>query len=89
MIVLTLTLIGGVITVVGVLVTRMPDTFARTGAPQLPETLSLPEGVTAGAVTFGTGWIAVVGRTADGAERILIYAPDGRLRQEMPLTPTP
>jgi len=88
-ILLTLTMIGGVITVVAVLVTRIPETFGRAAGPALPETLVLPEGVTAGAVTFGNGWIAVVGRAADGAERILIYAPDGKLRQEVPLIPAP
>ena len=89
MILLTLTLIGGVITVVAVLVTRIPDTADRVALPALPEALVLPAGVTAGAVTFGTGWIAVVGRGGDGAERILIYAPDGTLRQDVPLTPAP
>jgi hypothetical protein len=87
-ILLTLTMIGGVITVVAVLVTRIPDTFGRAGTPALPETITLPPGVTAGAVTFGAGWIAVVG-SADGSDRILIYAPDGRLLQEMPLLPAP
>ena len=87
-ILLTLTLIGGVITVVALLVTRIPDTFARAASPALPEALVLPKGVTARAVTFGTGWIAVVGRSQDG-EHILIYAPDGTLRQDVPLTPAP
>lgn len=82
-------MIGGVITVVGVLVTRIPDTFARSAGPVLPASITLPQGVSAGAVTFGTGWIAVVGRTGDGAERILVYATDGTLRQEVPLTPAP
>ena len=82
-------MIGGVITVVAVLVTRIPDTFARSAGPALPATITLPQGVTAGAVTFGTGWIAVVAQAADGAERILVYAPDGTLRQEVALTPAP
>ena len=88
MIVLTLTLIGGVITVVAVLVTRIPETSAGTSRPALPETLVLPKGVTARAVTFGTGWIAVVGQ-GDGGERILIYAPHGKLVQDVPLMPAP
>ena len=88
MIVLTLTLIGGVITVVAVLVTRITETSAGISRPALPETLVLPKGVTARAVTFGTGWIAVVGQ-GDGAERILIYAPDGKLVQDVPLLPAP
>ena len=88
MIVLTLTLIGGVITVVAVLVTRIPETSARAVGPALPEALVLPKGVTAEAVTFGTGWVAVVGQ-GEAGERILIYAPDGKLLQDVPLMPAP
>ena len=87
-IVLTLTMIAGVITVVGLLVTRIPAGLGRVPGPDLPATLALPKGMTAGAVTFGTGWIAVVARD-DRGERILIYAADGTLRQEVPLTPAP
>lgn len=82
MIVLTLTMIGGVITVVGLLVTRMPQAFGTT-PPSLPAEVTLPEGTRAQAVTFGTGWVAVV--TTD--DRILIFDTDGTLRQEVPLTP--
>jgi Flp pilus assembly protein protease CpaA len=81
-IVLTLTMIGGVITVVGLLVTRMPQAFSAP-APSLPEGFTLPEGTTAEAVTFGDGWIAVV--TADN--RILIFGRDGQLRQDLAITP--
>jgi Flp pilus assembly protein protease CpaA len=81
-ILLTLTMIGGVITVVGLLVTRMPQAFSAP-APALPEGFSLPEGAEAEAVTFGTGWIAVV--TTD--DRILIFGRDGELRQEVVITP--
>jgi hypothetical protein len=85
-IVLTLTMIIGVITVVAVLVTRIPATFG-SAALRLPEPIALPEGMTAGAVTLGQGWFAVVTKDGAGAEHILIYAPDGRLRQSVPLTP--
>ncbi len=81
-IVLTLTMIGGVITVVGLLVTRMPHAFVAP-APSLPDDFSLPEGAKAQAVTFGTGWVAVV--TTD--DRILIFGSDGDLRQEVALAP--
>ena len=47
--------------------------------PTLPQDLVLPAGTKASAVTFGTGWIAVV--TTD--DRILIFAPDGTLRQDL------
>lgn len=82
MIVLTLTMIGGVITVVGLLVTRMPKAFGAE-APSLPAEFTLPEGTRAQAVTFGTGWVAVV--TTD--DRILIFDEGGTLRQEVALTP--
>ncbi len=73
---LTITMIVGVITVVGLLVTRMPD-FSATMTPALPENLTLPAGATATAVTMGLGWIAVV-TTQD---QILIFGTDGKLRQ--------
>ena len=81
-IILTLTMIGGVITVVALLVTRMPQAFIAP-APTLPEGFALPPGVSADAVTFGKGWVAVV--TVDN--RILIFGKDGTLRQEVAITP--
>lgn len=81
-ILLTLTMIGGVITVVGLLVTRMPQAFSAP-APTLPEGFALPAGAKAEAVTFGDGWIAVV--TND--DRILIFRRDGTLLQEVAVTP--
>jgi hypothetical protein len=83
-ILLTLTMIAGVITVVALLVTRLPKAF--TAAPALPAEIALPEGAAAQAVTFGPGWIGVVVREATG-ERFLLYAPDGRLRQSVALAP--
>lgn len=80
-ILLTLTMIGSVITVVGLLVTRMPRAFPAT--PELPAQIALPAGATARAVTFGEGWIAVVTDT----DRILIFAPDGRLAQDIAVAP--
>lgn len=84
MIILTLTMIGGVITVVGLIVTRMPQAFTAA-APTMPAEVRLPAGTEAAAVTFGTGWIAIV--TAD--DRILIYGRDGTLRQEVQISPAP
>ncbi|MBN8630324.1 MAG: hypothetical protein J0L76_05670 [Rhodobacterales bacterium] len=83
-ILLTLSMIGGVITVVWLLVTRMPQAMGTT-LPELPSGLVLPEGAKPEAVTFGQGWIAVV----TGDERILIFGADGRLRQEVVMTPSP
>jgi hypothetical protein len=45
--------------------------------------VALPAGATARAITFGEGWIAVV---TDG-DRILIFAPDGRLVQDVAVAP--
>jgi hypothetical protein len=79
---LTLTMIIGVITVVAVLVTRMPQSFSSPSTgPGLPASITLPQGASAQAVTFGAGWVAVV--TTDN--RILIFSTDGTLRQEVPL----
>lgn len=80
---LTLTMIVGVITVVSVIVTRMPQ--AMRASPVLPGTIALPAGTKAQAVTMGTGWIGVV--TDDN--RILIFNPDGGLRQQVQLLPAP
>ena len=77
---LTITMIVGVITVVALLVTRLPQVAA---APVLPAALTLPAGVQARAVTMGTGWIAVV--TSD--DHILIFETDGKLRQDIALLP--
>ncbi|WP_295073810.1 DUF6476 family protein [Tabrizicola sp.] len=83
-ILLTLTMIGGVITVVTLIVTRMPQAFTAS-APKVPAELALPDGATASAVTFGSGWTAVV--TTD--QRILIFDRNGVLLQEVTITPTP
>lgn len=71
-----ITMIVGVITVVWVLVTRMPD---ASTAVILPENLTLPQGAKAQAVTAGQGWFAVV--TTDN--RILLFGTDGVLLREI------
>lgn len=77
-----ITLIIGVITVVGALVTRMPASFGEVAAgPALPDSITLPGGARAQAVTFGAGWIAVV--TTD--EQILVYSATGALQQQLAL----
>lgn len=81
-IVLMITMIVGVITVVGLLVTRMPDGNA---APLLPAAVSLPDGLLAEAVTAGKGWFAVV--TTD--QQILVFGLDGALVQQVRIGATP
>ena len=73
--VLTAVLILGVITVVGLLVIRL--SMLKPSAPVLPAEVVLPAGETAGAVTFGSGWVAVVTRDAAGRERIRVQGRDG------------
>ncbi|AKO97394.1 hypothetical protein MALG_02227 [Marinovum algicola DG 898] len=76
--VLTGVMIAGVILIIALIVIRFRDP-----GPQLPEDLSLPAGVQAQAVTFGTGWVAVV----TGDNRILIFdRVTGRMTQEVELT---
>ena len=70
---LTVVMIGGLVVVIGLLVIRL-----SADEPSLPAELTLPAGVTAQAVTFGSGWIAVV--TTEN--QILILDPETQaLRQ--------
>ncbi len=76
---LTLTMIGGLIAIFTLLVIRFPT----SGTMVLPETLDLPVGVTADAVTFGPDWIAVVSKN-----QILVFErSSGDLRQTINLSP--
>lgn len=70
-------MIGGVIVVIGLLVTRL-----SSDAPSLPAEITLPDGKTATAFTQGTDWFAIV--TDD--DHILIYNRlTGALRQTVTL----
>lgn len=77
MILLMITMIGGVITITSVLVTRMPD----GNAIPLPENLTLPDGAVAQSFTLGPDYIVIT--TTDG--RILVFSRDGTFRKELPL----
>ena len=71
--VLTVVMIGGLVVVVGLLVTR----FYGDG-PDMPDSITLPDGTEASAFTKGDGWYAVV--TADN--QILIFdALTGQLKK--------
>jgi hypothetical protein len=71
---LTASMVLGVITVVGVVVTRFP----KPSTPPVPETLVLPEGESAQAITQGPDWIGIV----SDANRIYIFdRTTGNLRQ--------
>jgi hypothetical protein len=83
-IVLTLTMIIGVITIVALIVTRMPT--AMRGSLPLPDQITLPDGTAAQAFTQGSAWYAVV--TTDN--RILVYSRQtGKLQQEITINAIP
>ncbi|MGR3795459.1 DUF6476 family protein [Vannielia sp. SX4] len=76
---LTLTMIAGIAVIAALLIIRL----SGPQSPSFPEEIALPAGAEVQAYTAGPGWHAVV--TTDG--RILIYAADGTLRQEIEVTP--
>lgn len=76
--VLTAVMIGGLITIVALLVIRFSGE-----APVVPETVTLPEGVEAEAFTMGGDWYAVV--TPGGAEILIFDRASGALRRRVPV----
>jgi len=71
--ILTVVMISGVVVVTALLVTRL-----NADAPDLPDRITLPDGMRAQAFTQGEGWYAVVTTT----DQILIYdGLTGALRQ--------
>jgi len=76
---LTGTMIVGVVVIIGLLVMRINSKPAPTASgPDLPASITLPNGTRATAYTVGNGWYAVV----TTAGEILIYDTDsGILRQ--------
>ena len=74
------TMIVGVITVVGLLVTRMPD--GRVQIPAVPPDIALPQGQSVQSVTFGKGYTLVI----TSAQNLLIYDAAGNLVQQQDLT---
>ncbi|MEM9392885.1 MAG: DUF6476 family protein [Pseudomonadota bacterium] len=74
---LTAVMIGGLVAVIALLVIRLQAPVPVL--PVLPEAIALPDGITPEAITFGTGWIAVV-----AGDRILIFdAESGAIRQDV------
>ncbi|WP_242601325.1 DUF6476 family protein [Pseudaestuariivita atlantica] len=69
---LTAVMILGLVAIVTLLVVRL----GSAPAPALPDQITLPEGLTPLAVTYGPDWYAIATAT-----QILIYTPDGTLRQ--------
>ncbi len=81
---LLVVMICGFLVLIGLLVTRFPDMKGSSAAAvsfDLPETITLPEGVSPTAFTRGDDWVAIV---TDDA--ILIYSAEtGALRQTVSL----
>ena len=75
---LTATMIAGLVAIVTLLVIRLPG---QAPMPELPPTISLPEGARAAAITFAREFTLVV--TEAGV--VLVYRPDGTLAQELAL----
>ena len=71
------TMIVGVITIVGLLVTRMPD---GSSVP-VPEGIVLPEGERAAAVTVAEGMLLVVTES----QRLLVFDRMGQFIREVDL----
>lgn len=66
---MTITTILALVVLVAVVVMRFSQTAPDpTALPALPDQITLPEGVTAEAVTFGKDWIAVI-----SGDEILIH----------------
>jgi Family of unknown function (DUF6476) len=75
-------MIIGVITIVALIVTRMPGAL-RASLP-LPDQITLPDGTSAVAFTQASAWYAIV--TSD--DRILIFSREtGSLTQEIAVNP--
>lgn len=74
--VLTVTMILGFLTIVGLFVMR----FSEMGRVELPDRISLPDGAEATAFTQGDDWFAVV---TDGGEILIYSRVTGNLRQRI------
>ena len=78
---LTVVMIGGVLTIVALLVIRLQTPPADLA---LPKVIELPEGGRAVAFTQGVGWYAVV---TEGDEILVFDRASGSLRQRVRIEP--
>jgi hypothetical protein len=84
---LLVTLILGMIAIVALLALRLSGTAPP---PALPPEVRLPAGETAGAVTLGGDWLAVVTTDAAGRQRIRILdRATGASRATVEIAPEP
>ncbi len=75
---LTVVMVCGFLVVLTLLVIRLSST-----GPTLPEAIALPDGITARAVTFGEGWIAVV---TQENEILILNSLSGAIEQRVKIT---
>lgn len=81
--VLTATMILGLIVIIGSIVITLSGGSDKITV-KLPETLALPDGEEAEAITAGKGWIGAVTTGPDGQQSFHILDPDtGALRQSI------
>lgn len=78
---LTVVMIGGVLTIVALLVIRLQTPPAIL---PLPQTITLPDGARAVAFTQGADWYAVV---TEGDEILIFDRASGSLRQRVQILP--
>ncbi|WP_298560283.1 DUF6476 family protein [uncultured Aliiroseovarius sp.] len=77
---MTVATILGMIVLITVVVLRFSQTAPEASPLPLPDQITLPEGVTAEAVTLGRDWIGIV-----SGDEILIYGTDGQLQKRIKL----
>lgn len=77
---LTVTMILGFLTIVGLFVMR----FSEMNRVEVPDEITLPDGSKAVAFTRGEGWFAVV---TDGDEILIYSRVTGNLRQRIKIEP--
>ena len=70
-------MILGLVTIVGLLVTRLGS---AAPLPPLPSAIPLPQGATAAAITFARDWLVVVTEAGE----ILLYTRSGDLVTRIP-----
>ncbi|MFT4717016.1 MAG: hypothetical protein ACI9ZD_001055 [Paracoccaceae bacterium] len=79
--ILTATMIGGLVTIITLIVIRVPNVIQTIDDPvPLPSILTLPDGSSAQTFTQGGDWYAVV--TTDN-EVLIFNRNDGSLRQRI------
>ena len=81
MTVLAVVMVAGVLVLIGAVVIRL-----NASPLPLPDSLTLPDGSTASAVTFGPDWIAVV---TEGDSILIFDRATGDLRQMVDIDPNP